>query len=225
VGDFTVFRATVLSATRRSTIRLVGLRDRAFESVDSVTDDAGRSMSSLSISSSPSNTLGIDAGIAVSSRAGTGMVGAGGAGAGLYLTRTGRGVALGSITSSTTGALSLVSLAFPAAILLDIFDGDRGACHKTGVGSALVVACTGANRSGGRSLRAQHAFVWVWRRMRAEKDGRIEVESAQMRGAAFEASAGSLQGFAGRAAAQCHHQHRGLPLAMRRGEPWAQRWG
>jgi hypothetical protein len=48
-------------------------------------------------------------------------VGAGGAGASLCLPRTGRGVALGSITSPTAGALFLVSLAFLAAILLDIW--------------------------------------------------------------------------------------------------------
>lgn len=47
----------------------------------------------------------------------------------------------------------------------------------------------------------------------------MEVESAQMRGAAFEASVGSLQGFAGRAAAQSHRLHLGPPLAIRRGEP------
>ena len=60
--------------------------------------------------------------------------------------------------------------------------------------------------------------------MQAEKeDGRMEVESAQMRGAALEASVGSLQGFAGRAAAQSHRPHLGPPSAIRRGEPWAQR--
>jgi hypothetical protein len=75
------------------------------------------------------------------------MVGAGGAGASLRLARTGRGVALGSMTSSTTGALFLVSPAFLAAILLDIFDGDRGACDMTGVG-AFRTRCR--LRGGGR---------------------------------------------------------------------------
>jgi hypothetical protein len=54
--------------------------------------------------------------------------------------------------------------------------------------------------------------------MRAKKgDRKMEVEDA------FEASAGSLRGFVGQAAAQCHHPHRGQLLAMRQGEPWAHR--
>jgi hypothetical protein len=52
------------------------------------------------------------------------------------------------------------------------------------------------------------------------EDGKIEVESAQLWGAAFEVFAGSLRGFVGQAAAQCHHPHRGQLLAMRQGEPW-----
>jgi hypothetical protein len=126
VGNFTVFEITVFSATRRSIIRLVGLHDRAFEPVDPVTDDA---TSSLSVSSLSSGVLGVNIGMLVLSR-----IGIGGAGAGLCLARTGRGVASGSMTSSTS-ALFLVSLAFLAAILLDVFDGDRGACDTGAFGA------------------------------------------------------------------------------------------
>jgi hypothetical protein len=78
-GDFTVFEDTVFSATLRSIIRLVGLRDRAFEPVDSVTeeiDDIGRSMSSLPMYS-PSDALGVGvhSGIFASCRAGVGTGG------------------------------------------------------------------------------------------------------------------------------------------------------
>jgi hypothetical protein len=51
--------------------------------------------------------------------------------------------------------------------------------------------------------------------MRAKKEDRkMGVEDA------FEASAGSLRGFVGQAAAQCHHPHQGQLLAMHQGEPW-----
>jgi len=131
-----------------------------------VTDDADQSMSSLSMSSSPSDALGVNAGIAVSSRTGTGMVGAAGAGASLRLARTGRGVALGSMTSSAAGALFLVSPAFLAAILLDSFDGDRGACDMTGIG-AFGARCRLRGRgSFGGSISASAARL----RLGLEKD-------------------------------------------------------
>jgi hypothetical protein len=116
-------------------------------------------MSCLKMSNSPSDALGVNTGICVSSRSGIGTVRAGGPGVGLPLARAGRGVALGSTTSSTTGPM-FVSLPFLAATLLDLFDGDRGACDMTGV-SAFGVR----RRSGGgswfgvRFLRAQRDFA------------------------------------------------------------------
>jgi hypothetical protein len=50
----------------------------------------------------------------------------------------------------------------------------------------------------------------------------VVVQSARMLGAAFEASAGSRQGFAGPAVAQNHRPHRGLLRAMNAREPWGQ---
>ena len=44
-------------------------------------------------------------------------------------------------------------------------------------------------------------------------EGRMEVGSVWMRGVAFGASAGSLQGFADRAAAPSRRSHRGRQLA------------
>ncbi|ORY01904.1 hypothetical protein BCR34DRAFT_667820 [Clohesyomyces aquaticus] len=122
-GDLTVLEETVFSAILISIIRLVGLRDRAFELVDSVTEDiedSGRSRSSLSMyGGSDAPVFGAHSGMFVSCRTGAGTGAAG-------PERPGRGVAFGSTISSTDCDLSLLFPAFLAAILIDDLDGDRG---------------------------------------------------------------------------------------------------
>ena len=87
-------------------------------------------------------------------------------GSSLRLARIGRGVALGSMTSSTAGALFLVSPDFLAAILLDIFDGDRGVRDMTGIG-VLGARCRLRGRgSFGGSISASAARL----RLGLEKD-------------------------------------------------------
>jgi hypothetical protein len=166
VGDFTLTEITFFSATRRSIDRLVGLRDRAFEPADSVTDDAGQSTSSLSVSSLSSGVLGVNVGIFVLSRTGIG-----GAEAGLCLARTSRGVASGSMTSSTC-TLFLMSLAFLAAILLDVFDGDGGACDIMGVGAFSTRRRLHRRGSFGWSISASAVRLRLGLEKDAGKEGR-----------------------------------------------------
>lgn len=88
--------------------------------------------------------------------------------------------------------------------------------------SRPAVACVDVNCSSGRSLRAQRAFDLMRRLRKAEEGcGTVVGYSARMLGAAFGASAGSLQGFAGPAAGM-RRQHRRLLRAMFAQEPWAQ---
>jgi hypothetical protein len=137
-----------------------------------VTEDAGLRMSSLSMSGSPSDALGVNAGITVSSRAETGMVGAGGAGAGLRLARTGRGVALGSMTSSTAGALFLVLSAFLA--WLDIFNGDREVCDMMGMGAFGARCRLHGRRSFGGLISVSAARLRLGMEKDAGGEGRWE---------------------------------------------------
>ena len=87
-------------------------------------------------------------------------------GSSLRLGRIGRGVALGSMTSSTAGAL------FLAAILLDTFDGDRGACDMTGIGAFGARCRLRGGGSFGGSISASAARLRVGLEKDAGGEGR-----------------------------------------------------